>query len=847
MTDRAADVLLSDGTTVHVRQIEPTDAPAIVETHARFSERTRYLRYFSPYPRIPERDLHRFVTVDHRDREAFVVEVGGRIVAIGRYDRLGPDAGDAEVAFVVEDAYQGRGIGPLLMEYLAAAARETGITRFVAEVLPANATMLRVFSDFGYEVERRYADGVVHLAFPIAPTESSLEVQWRREHRTEARSIARLLAPRGVAVYGASSSGHGVGAAVLGHLRDGGFAGPVVPVHPSAPRVGGLAAVSRASDAGVPLDLGIVTVPPEKIDEVVDDAARAGLHALVVVSAGFAEADQAGAAAQAELIRRAHAGGMRVVGPNCLGIANTDPAVRLNATLAPRLPAPGRIGFFSQSGALGVALLAEADRRGLGLSTFVSAGNRADVSGNDLLQYWRDDPGTDVILLYLESFGNPRKFARLARGIGRNKPIVAVASPVRPPGSTERGLDPASVRALFARSGVIRVDTVGELFDVGALLATQPLPGGPRVGIVGNSPALTTLAEAACVANGLVVADGYPRDVGPVAGAHEFGDRLAEASADQGVDALAVVLAPPLPGQLQADDADFAATIAGVALTGDKPVVVTSLVDRVPLGIPAYPSVEEAARALGRVAHYAEWRRQPPGTVPPLSGVDTDAAAAAVGHDDREGLLAAYGIPLVPDALVDSAPEAVAAARRLGLPTALKAAGMSLRHRIDLGAVRLDLRDEEAVRVAYRELAESFGPQVLVQPMVPAGVACVVEMMEDPAFGPVVGFGLAGVATELLGDRAWRPAPLSDRAAAALVDEPRAAPLLKGYRGAAPVDRDALVDLLLRVGRLADEQPRVRSLSLHPVLARPDGLSVLHATMTFGDSGTRPDTGPRHI
>ncbi|WP_203708664.1 bifunctional acetate--CoA ligase family protein/GNAT family N-acetyltransferase [Asanoa iriomotensis] len=846
-TQRSADVLLSDGATVHVRQIQPDDAPEVVAAHSRFSERTRYLRYFSPYPRIPERDLHRFVNVDHRDREAFVVEVGGRIAAIGRYDRLGPESGDAEVAFVVEDAYQGRGIGPLLMEYLAAAARDAGITRFVAEVLPANAMMLRVFADFGYEVERRYADGVVHLAFPIAPTESSLEVQWRREHRTEARSIARLLAPRGVAVYGASASGHGVGAAVLGHLRDGGFAGPVVPVHPNASRVGGLAAVARAADAAVPLDLAVVAVPPASVVDVVEDAATAGVHALVVVSAGFAEAGPEGAEAQASLIRRAHAGGMRVVGPNCLGIANTDPAVRLNATLAPRLPAPGRIGFFSQSGALGVALLAEADRRGLGLSTFVSAGNRADVSGNDLLQYWRDDPGTDVILLYLESFGNPRKFARLARGIGRDKPIVAVASPARPPGSTDRGPDPAAVRALFARSGVIRVDTVGELFDVGALLATQPLPGGPRVGIVGNSPALTTLAARACAANGLVVPAGYPSDVGPVAGAHEFGDRLAEAAVDPGVDALAVVLAPPLPGQLVEDDADFAATIASVALAGDKPVVVTSLVERVQPGIPAYPSVEEAARALGRVAAYSQWRRQPPGTVPALSGVDMSAAAEAVAHDDREALLAAYGIPLVPDALVDSAPDAVAAATVLGLPVALKVAGLALRHRIDLGAVRLDLRDTDAVRVAYRELSETFGPQVLVQPMVPAGVPCVVEMIEDPAFGPVVGFGLGGVATELLGDRAWRAAPLSDRAAAALVDEPRAAPLLHGYRGSSPVDRAALEDLLLRVGRLADEQPRVRSLSLHPVLARPDGLSVLHATMTFGDPGTRPDTGPRHI
>ena len=842
---RSADVLLSDGTTVHVRPIRPEDAPAIVETHSRFSERTRYLRYFSPYPRIPERDLHRFVNVDHSDREAFVVEVGGSIVAIGRYDRLGPDATDAEVAFVVEDAFQGRGIGPVLMEYLAAAAREVGITRFVAEVLPANATMLRVFADFGYEVERRYADGVVHLSFPIAPTESSLEVQWRREHRTEARSIARLLAPRGVAVYGASASGHGVGAAVLGHLRDGGFAGPVVPVHPSAERVGGLPAVARARDAQVPLDLGVVAVPPDRVDAVVDDAVAAGLHALVVVSAGFAEAGPRGAAAQAELIRRAHAGGMRVVGPNCLGIANTDPGVRLNATLAPHLPATGRVGFFSQSGALGVALLAEADRRGLGLSSFVSAGNRADVSGNDLLQYWRDDPVTDVILLYLESFGNPRKFARLARRIGRVKPLVAVASPARD--ATERGPDAAAITALFARSGVIRVDTVGELFDVGVLLAAQPLPAGRRVGVVGNSPALTMLAAAACEANGLRIAAGHPHDVGPVAGAHEFGDVLADAATDEGVDALVVVLAPPLPGQLVDEDADFAAAITSVTLAGDKPVVVTSLVERIPPGVPTYPSVEEAARALGRVAAYADWRRQPSGTIPDLSDVDLEAATGAAARDDRDGLLAAYGIRLVPDALVESAPAAAAAASGLGLPVALKAAGLAMRHRIDLGAVRLDLRDEESVRLAYGELAEAFGPRVLVQAMVPAGVACVVEMVEDAAFGPVVGFGLAGVATELLGDRAWRAAPLSDHAAAALVDEPRAAPLLRGYRGAAPVDRAALIDLLLRVGRLADEQPRVRALSLHPVLARPDGLSVLHATVEFGDPPARPDSGPRHL
>ncbi|SCG71202.1 Acyl-CoA synthetase (NDP forming) [Micromonospora coxensis] len=847
--DQPVDVLLSDGTTVQLRPIRPDDAPEIVAMHSRFSERTRYLRYFSPYPRIPERDLQRFVNVDHRDREAFVVLAGGRIVAVGRYERLGPQAPEAEVAFVVEDAYQGRGIGSVLLEHLAAAASRYGIVHFVAEVLPANGAMLRVFADFGYQVQRQYADGVVHLTFPIAPTEATLEVQRGREHRTEARSIARLLAPRGIAVYGASATGQGVGAAVLGHLRDGGYTGAIVPVHPSATTVAGLPAYPSAADAGHEIDLAVVAVSPEAAPTVVADAAAAGVHGLVVISAGFAEAGAEGAAAQRALVRAAHAAGMRVVGPNCLGVANTDEKVRLNATLAPALPAPGRVGLFSQSGVFGVALLAEAHRRGLGLSSFVSAGNRADVSGNDLLQYWQDDPGTDVILLYLETFGNPRKFARLARRIGRDKPVVALASLARPVGLGDGpALDEAAVSALFAQSGVIRVDTVAELLDVGVLLAHQPLPAGPRVAVVGNSSALTGLAATACAAQGLVLADGYPRDVGPHAGAAEFTTALAESAADEGVDALVAVFAPPLPGQLTAEEADFTAALPA-ALAAGKPTVATFLAGRVPAGVPAYPSVEEAVRALGRVTSYAGWLRRDPGTPPELSRVDPDAGQAALRADpsDPAGLLAAYGIDLVGSAPAMTADEAVAAAGRLGWPVALKAAAPGLRHRLDLGAVRLDLADEAALRRAYAEMAPVFGPEVLVQPMVPPGVACVVELMEDPAFGPVVGFGLGGVATELLGDRAWRAVPLTDRDAAELVDEPRAAPLLRGHRGAAPVDRAALADLLLRVGRLADEQPRVRSLTLNPVLARPDGISVLHATVRVGTAGARPDTGPRRL
>ncbi|MFV2100245.1 GNAT family N-acetyltransferase [Micromonospora sp. LOL_024] len=847
--EQAVDVLLSDGSTVQLRPISPSDAPEIVAMHSRFSERTRYLRYFSPYPRIPERDLRRFVNVDHRDREAFVVLSGDRVVAVGRYERLGPESPDAEVAFVVEDAHQGRGIGSVLMEHLADAARRAGIVNFVAEVLPANGQMLRVFADFGYQIQRQFVDGVVHLSFPIAPTEATLEVQRGREHRTEARSIARLLAPRGVAVYGASATGQGVGAAVLGHLRDGGFTGSVVPVHPSAARVAGLPAYRSAADAGPPVDLAVVAVPPDAAESVVADAAAAGAHGLVVISAGFAEAGVEGAAAQRTLVRAAHAAGMRVIGPNCLGVANTDPTVRLNATLASRLPVAGRVGIFSQSGAFGVALLAEADRRGLGLSSFVSAGNRADVSGNDLLQYWQDDPSTGVIMLYLETFGNPRKFARLVRRIGRDKPVVALASPARPAGLDDSpGPDSTAVGALFAQSGVIRVDTVGELLDVGALLANQPLPAGDRVGVVGNSSALTGLAATACTTQGLTVAAGYPRDVGPRASAVEFAQALAAAAADESVDALVALFAPPLPGQFTGSEADVNAAMPA-ALSAGKPTVVTFLVGRAPVGMPSYPSVEEAVRALARVTGYADWLRRLPGTLPELPDIDRSAASTALRAEgaDPGSLLAAYGIDVVDSVSASSVEEAVDAATRLGFPVALKVAAAGLRHRLDLGAVRLDLSDAAAVRRACSELAASFGADVLVQPMVPPGVACVVELVEDPAFGPVVGFGLGGVATELLGDRAWRAVPLTDIDALELVDEPRAAPLLRGHRGAVPVDRAALADLLLRVGRLADEQPRVRSLTLNPVLARPDGLSVLHAAVRVGSAVPRPDTGPRRL
>jgi acyl-CoA synthetase (NDP forming)/RimJ/RimL family protein N-acetyltransferase len=877
---RAADVVLADGTVAHVRPIRSDDAPGMVALHSRFSDRTRYLRYFSPYPRIPERDLRRFVNVDHRDREALVAETGGQLVAVGRYDRITPD--EAEVAFVVEDAYQGRGVGSVLLEHLAAAATEEGISRFTAEVLPQNARMQRVFADAGYELERSYRDGVMHFSLDLTVTGRAVEVARDREQHAEARSIARVLHPRSVAVVGASTRAGTIGDALLRNLTAGGFQGPVYPVHPTAGTLRGLPAYRSVAAIGQPVDLAVVAVPARQIRDVVRDCAAAGVAALAIVSSGFRETGEAGAALERELVRLAHRHGMRVVGPNAFGIANADPEVSLNATLAPELPYRGRVGFFCQSGAFGIALLATAAERGLGFSTFVSAGNRTDVSGNDLLQYWRTDPATDVVLLYIETFGNSRKFARVARQLARRKPVVTVASPRSAGRRREAG-------PLFKQHGVIRVDTVSELFDVGLLLAYQPLPAGDRVAVVGNSTALGVLAVEACRAAGLTVPERYPVDVGPDASPGVFAAALRDAVADEAVDAIVAVFVPPLV----VDAAGYADVLVAETAGGEKPVVATFIapgesgggVDRKtdpqrgPVGVahhlrrvgpdgvpdrgtvPAYPSVEEAVRALGRVAGYARWRRQPAGTVPALPDLYPDLAhdeisqqldgvAQAVLDDARSArLLACYGVRVVGSQSARTATQAVAAAGSLGYPVVLKVRDPALRGRVDLGAVRLNLADAADVKRAHGEVEQRFGAgvEVLVQPMQPPGVACRVRVVQDRAFGSIVGFGLGGAMAELVGDQVWRAAPLTDVDAAALVRDTRGAPMLFGYQGLEVVDVVALEDLLVRVGLLVDEQPRVRSLELNPVLVSGSGLAVLHATVDLAWVVARPDTGPRRM
>ncbi|SDH96839.1 Acyl-CoA synthetase (NDP forming) [Actinokineospora alba] len=872
-----ADVVLSDGQTVHLRPIVPSDGDALVAFHAKLSDRTRYFRYFSPYPRIPARDLVRFSTVDHRDRVAFVALLGDDIVAVGRYERL-PGQDSAEVAFVVADDHQRRGLGSILLEHLAAAARERGLSRFEAEVLSENAQMVRVFRDAGYQVSREFEEGVLHLEFAIDPTEDSVRVAWAREQAAEARSVHNLLHPRSVAVIGASTDRTKVGYAVLGNMLGADFAGPVFPVNAEHPSVRGVRAYATVLDIPDPVDLAVVAVPAARVDDVMDACLAKGVKALVVVTSGFGETGSEGRGAERKLVDEARAHGMRVVGPNALGVVNLDPKVRLNASLAPKLPGRGRTGFFCQSGALGTAILADAAARGLGLSTFVSAGNRADVSANDLLQYWETDPNTDVVLLYLESFGNPRKFARLARRLGRSKPIVAVKSgrhAVLPAlAATGVAIDESSVQTLFEQAGVIRVESIAQLFDTAILLAHQPLPSGDRVAVVGNSSAIGVLAADSALATGLALA-GDPVDVGAQAGPEDFAAAVTDALRRDDVDSLIVVFVPPLaiPGTAYAR----ALREAALADANAKPIVSTFLAaEGIPAelavagpgggpgrgSIPSYPSPERAALALSRATRYARWRSAPlgeyrrPEDVDPREAAEIVAAALASGggseveltDDQTRRVLGCYGIQVMPYRVVARAADAVTAATELGLPVVMKTADRRFRRRNDLVGVRLDLTTEDAIRTAYDQLREVSGvDEVFVQRMAPKGNSCSIGLQDDPSFGTLLSFGLAGMISDLLGDRAFRAVPLTDADAAYLVRAPRAAPLLAGYGGGEPADLAALEDLVLRVAALAEDLPEIRSMLVEPILASAAGAFVSGGHATVGPPPSRHDGGPRRL
>lgn len=916
-----ADVVLRDGGTARIRPITADDADRLVSFYEQVSDESKYYRFFAPYPRLSAKDVHRFTHHDFVDRVGLAATVGGEFIATVRYDRIDAEglsasapADEAEVAFLVQDAHQGRGVASALLEHIAAVARERGIRRFAAEVLPANNKMIKVFTDAGYQQKRSFEDGVVRLEFDLEPTDRSRAVQWAREQRAEGRSVARLLAPGSVAVIGAGRAPGGVGRSVLDNLRDAGFGGRLYAVNKALQEkeLGGVAAYRSIHDIPDPVDLAVVAVPAEHVPQAVADCGEHGVQGLVVISAGYAESGPEGRERQRELVRHARAYGMRIIGPNAFGVINTAPDVRLNASLAPEMPRAGRIGLFAQSGAIGIALLSRLQRRGggvtgvTGVSTFISSGNRADVSGNDVLQYWYDDPDTDVALMYLESIGNPRKFTRLARRTAAAKPLVVVQGArhggAAPPGHAVRAtrLPHATVSALLRQAGVIRVDTITELVDAGLLLARQPLPAGPRVAILGNSESLGLLTYDACLAEGLRPLP--PLDLTTAASADDFHAALSHALADDACDAV-VVTAIPAVGETSPADAALAEALrSAAAASPTKPVLVVhvelgglaealsaatstaphAVEPQVPPPaerptaqapadesrlIPAYPAAERAVRALAEAVRYGQWRRDvaEPGRVPEFEDIDEkgaaeqidallakgDPAGLTLGPEDTCALLGRYGIDVRRALPAPTPDEAALAAERSGYPVALKATAPHLRHRADLGGVRLDLADEEQLRRAYAELTELFGKPAelrpVVQSMAPRGVDTVVRAVIDPAAGAVLSFGLAGAASELLGDTAHRLIPVTDRDAASLVRSIRTAPLLFGWRGSAPADTAALEELLLRLSRLVDDHPEVVSVTLEPVVVAPRGLTALGASVRLAPPPARDDLGPRTL
>ena len=711
----------------------------------------------------------------------------------------------------------------------------------------------------------------------MADTKSSDSL---RISRTE--SLSALLRPRSVAAIGASRRRGTIGGELFRNLLSSEFTGVIYPVNPTAGVVQSVAAYASVLDVPGEVDVAVVMVPARHVQRVVAECAEKGVKALIVVTAGFKEIGARGEDLEDQLLELVRSSGMCMVGPNCLGVINTDPAVRLNATFAPTFPAHGRMAFMSQSGGLGVAIIDRCQELGLGISTFVSVGNKADVSANDLIEYWEHDDDTDVILLYLESFGNPRKFTPIARRVGRRKPIIVVKA-----GRTASGRRAASSHtgalagvdlaadALFRQGGVIRTDTLDEMFDTAMVLLNQPIPRGRRIAVLTNAGGPGILAADACEQLGLELPELAPQTVERLrsilpdeASTSNPVDMVASATAERFLEATRILLAadevdilltifvPPIITQPD----DVADAIARASEGTGKPVVSCLMgAHGVVAGrrrhgdgqVPSFQFPESAARAIAQVASYGEWLRRPEGARPVFEDVDPLRARALIDRrladelpgapvwlhaEDCRELLAAFGIPTAPITYATTAEQAATQARELGFPVAVKLASDSITHKSDVGGVRLGLVTEDQVRDAFYAIRGVLADAGLdramagvnVQSMVEGVVEAIVGVSMDPAFGPLVMFGLGGTLVELFKDVSFRLHPLTDLDAAEMVREVRCRPLLEGYRGQPAADVAAIEELLLRVSVLLDVVPEIQEMDFNPVKVRQvDGGCVV--------------------
>jgi len=879
--EQGMDVILRDGQSLRVRAIRPDDKKRLEELFYRLSPRTRYLRFQYAKSYISPEELAYFTEIQPPQRCAYVATMGEgeheRIVGVGRYDMLPDEGKRAEVAFVVEDNIQVRGMGTALLERLAATARRYRISRFVAQVLPENTTMLEVFDESGFTVNKQLVEGVYHYTLDLEEQEEFVKRQAYREHIARSAGVRRLLSPRSVAVVGASRNPHSVGGAVFRNLLQAGFSGAVFPVNPNAASVAGVLAYPTVLDVPADVDLAVIVVPAARVPEVVDQCGQKGVWGVVIISAGFGEAGEEGRSRERMLRDKILAYGMRLIGPNCLGVMNLDPQVGLNATFAPSVPPAGRVSIGSQSGALGLALLDHAKSINLGLSHFVSIGNRVDISSNDLLEFWEDDENTDVILLYVESFGNPRHFVRTARRLSYRKPVVVVKAGrsvvgARAASSHTGALAAADVAvdAMFRQAGVIRVNTIEEMFNVAEVLAHQSVPKGPRVGILTNAGGPGVLAADACEGWGLTVptlsaetqnrlreflpreaALANPVDMIASAPPEAYRQALSTMLEDPDIDSTILIYIPPLVTRPE----EVAAAIREVmsSYEGDKPVLACFMMSRgatVDLRIdsrryvPSFTFPEDAVQALARAYQHAQYRSLPEGQVPRFPDIDADKARRALFSSTpvtdegtwllpevAMGHLKEYGIPAAETRAARSAEEAATQARELGFPVVMKVRSTTIVHKTDVGGIALGLETQREVRQVFRGMRESLEAAgrgnemhgVVLQPMLRGGQEMIVGMSQDPVFGPLIMVGMGGVQVELTRDVAFSLHPLRDVDPDRMLGALKGLPLLQGWRGSPLSDVEALKNVLLRFSALIEDFPEIDQMEINPLLVFPRG------------------------
>jgi acetyl coenzyme A synthetase (ADP forming)-like protein len=891
---RDGDVVLRDGSTIRIRAMQPADEAGLCTLLNSLSEDSRWLRFYCLQNSTGlAAEAHREANLDH----AFgLVACSGddhRVVGHAFYGAI--DDLRAEVAFTIANEFQGRGLGTILLGQLAQVAAANGIEVFEADVVAANHAMLHVFRASGFPIEVSANAGQLHVVFPTSFTDEARKQFEYRESIASVNALKLFFEPRAVAVIGASRQRGTIGGEIFHNLLSYGFKGAVYPVNPAASEIEKVSAYSSVEATPGPVDLAVIVVPAAKVVEVAAACARKGVKGLVVISAGFSETGKEGKARQAELMNVCRGAGMRLIGPNCMGIANTNPAVLLDATFAPGVPPRGRVGFSSQSGALGLAIMEFAGSLGLGISTFVSVGNKADISGNDLLRYWEADDNTDVILLYLESFGNPRKFSEIARRVGRKKPIAVVksgrsAAGARATSSHTGALIAASdvtIDALFRQAGVVRTDTLAELFDVASLLANQPLPHGNRVGIITNAGGPAILCADACEARGLDVpvlsessqarlraflpagaSVGNPVDMIASAPADHYRKAIEIVGNDDNVDSLIVIFTPPLV--TRAGDVATAIVEAVPHIDKRKPVLSVFLSAQAApielresaMRIPSYSFPETAAIALARATRYEQWRERRETYPARFEDIRADEAAAIVAAalvrgegwltpDEVAGLLSCYGLPLIEQRIVKNAEEAGVAGEQLGGEVALKAIAPDLLHKTEAGAVRLHLTGADAVCAAAREISEALSSRghlpsgFVVQRMVKRGVEMLVGVVHDPQFGPVVACGAGGVQVELLRDVSVRITPLSKEDASEMIRELKTYPLLTGFRGSSATNVAALEEGLLRVSAMVEDIPQIAELDCNPFVVHESGATILDARIRVATVAPPPLIGVR--